>query len=222
MRACLALPLLAFALAVFAPLAGHAAEPIVCRQLNAGLSDAQRPQLDRWMRQAKPGGDFTVDYTCSLDDKRAVVAVADYNGLSSAVYVASFSDDDGLRMRRLFEERIETPVIFPRPGGGHSLVHVVQQPERGLMRRAFRATDLAEGQTQILYEAHYDARGGGCRATPGVPRVLLAIAARPSDVNKDGIADLIIDREEEDCATSRIDRRELVFLATPEGFRPRP
>lgn len=221
MRPFLALTLLAGLLAFYQPPAAHAADPIACRQLNAGLTDAQRPQLDRWMRQTKPGGDFTIDYTCSIDDKRAVVAVADYNGLASTVYVGDFTDT-GLRMRRLVEERIETPVVFPLPGGGHSLVYVVQQPERGLMLRAFRATDLAEGQTQILYEAHYDARGGGCRATPGVPRVLLAIAARPSDVNKDGTADLIIDREQQDCATGKVDRRELVFLATPEGFRPRP
>jgi hypothetical protein len=50
--------------------------------------------------------------------------------------------------------------------------------------------------------------------------VLVAIAARPSDVNKDGNPDLILDREQEDCASRQTDRRELVFLITPEGFRP--
>lgn len=210
----------ALALACFAALPAHAADPIPCRQLNAGLSPEQRPKLDRWLRQERPGGDYTVDYSCNVDGKRAVIAIADYNGLASAAYVGDFSGET-VRMRRVVEGRLETPVVFALPGGGHSLVYVVQQPDRGLMLRAFKATDLAEGATQTLYEAHFDARHNGC-AGASVPRVLLAIAARPSDVNKDGNPDLIIDREQEDCATRQTDRRELVFLATPQGFRPRP
>lgn len=220
MRSLFALALGAVLLAL--PLSqSRAADPIACRQLNAGLTDDQRPKIERWLRQERPGGDFTVDYSCNIDGKTAVVAVADYTGLASAAYVADLSGANA-RLRRLVEGRIETPVIFTRPGGGRSLVYVMQQPDRGLMLRAFKATDLAEGGAQTLYEAHYDARRGGCQAANGVPRVLLAIAARPSDVNKDGNPDLIIDREQEDCATRQTDRRELVFLVTPEGFRPRP
>lgn len=221
MRSVIAFPFLVFLLAFLLPVSVRAADPIACRQLNAGLTEEQRPKLDRWLRQERPGGDFTIDYTCNVDGKRAVVAVADYNGLASAAYVGDFSGES-VRMRRLVEGRIETPVIFALPGGGRSLVYVTQQPDRGLMLRGFKATDLGDGPTQTLYEAHYDARRGGCLASPGMSRVLLAIAARPSDVNKDGNPDLIIEREQEDCATRKIDRRELVFLATPEGFRPRP
>jgi hypothetical protein len=209
-------------LAASSPLfSAQAADPIACQQLNAGLTQEQRPKLDRWLRQAHPGGDFTVDYSCNIDGKTAIVAIADYRGLANAAYVADFSGETA-RARRLVQGRIETPVIFTMPGGGRSLVYVVQQPERGLMLRAFMASDIAEGRTQTLYQAHFDARRGGCAATAGVPRVLLAVAARPSDVNKDGNPDLIIDREQEDCATRQTDRRDLVFLATPEGFRPRP
>ncbi|MGE0154619.1 MAG: hypothetical protein AB7R90_18525 [Reyranellaceae bacterium] len=221
MRMLLALSFLAFGPGLLPAQQAQAADPVVCRQLNAGLTEEQRPKLERWLRQERPGGDFTVDYTCNVDGKTAVVAIADYNGLASAAYVGDFSGAV-LRLRRLVEGRVETPVVFALPGGGRSLVYVVQQPDRGLMLRAFKATDLAEGRTQTLYEAHYDSRQGGCAAAGGVPRVLIAVAARPSDVDKDGNPDLVIDREQEDCATRRTDRRELVFLATPEGFRPRP
>jgi hypothetical protein len=219
MRTIAAFSFCAVLLGLLAPGLAFAADPIPCRQLNAGLLEEQRPKLDRWLRQERPGGDFTVDYSCNVDGKTAIVAIADYSGLSSAAYVGDFSGEN-LRMRRLVEGRVETPVIFTRPGGGRSLVFVAQQPDRGLMLRAFKSIDLAEGPTQTLYEAHYDARRGGCAATSGVPRVLVAIAARPSDVNKDGNPDLILDREQEDCASRQTDRRELVFLITPEGFRP--
>jgi hypothetical protein len=219
MRQLLALTFGAVLAATLPLFSAQAADPIVCQQLSAGLTPEQRPKLERWLRQAHPGGDFTIDYSCNIDGKIAVVAIADYRGLANAAYVADFSGDSA-RARRLVEGRIETPVILTMPGGGRNLVYVVQQPERGLMLRAFMATDIAEGRTQTLYQAHFDARGGGCAATNGVPRVLLA--ARPSDVNKDGNPDLIIDREQEDCATRKTDRRDLVFLATPEGLRPRP
>jgi hypothetical protein len=221
MRAIFSLPLCALLLASLAPATASAADPIACQQLNAGLTAEQRPKLDRWLRQEHPGGDFTIDYSCNIDGKTGIVAIADYRGLSNAAYAVDFSGDTA-RARQLVTGRIETPVIFSMPGGGRSLVYVQQEPNRGLMLRAFMATDIAEGRTQTLYQAHFDARRGGCAATAGVPRVLSAIAARPSDVNKDGNPDLIIDREQEDCASRQTDRRELVFLATPEGFRPRP
>ena len=223
MRSLTASSLLPLALALatqFAASPAQAANPVACRPLNAGLTDEQRPRIDQWLRQERPGGDFTVDHSCNIDGRRAVVAVADYSGLNSAAYVADFSGA-AVAMRRIAEGAIETPVLFTMPGGGRSLVYVSQQPDRGLMLRAFKSVDLADGQTRTLYEAHYDSRRRGCRANSGVERVLIAVAARPSDVNRDGVADLIIDREQEDCATGKTERGELVFLATPDGFRPR-
>ena len=72
MRAIFSLPLCALLLAALAPATASAADPIACQQLNAGLTAEQRPKLDRWLRQTYPGGDFTIDYTCNIDDKRAL------------------------------------------------------------------------------------------------------------------------------------------------------
>lgn len=224
MRIVFALAVLAASLLTAGPIVSdeaRAAGPVACRQLNAGLTDSQRPRVDDWRRQQRPGGDFTIDHTCDVDGKRAIVAIADYNGLDSAVYLAEFGES-GLRMRKLIDGAIESPVLFTLPGGARSLVYVTQRPDRGLLLRAFKSIDLAGGAPRILFEAHYDSRGGGCRASPGVPSVLVAIAARPSDANKDGHADLILDREIETCSTGRTERGELIFLATPDGFRPRP
>lgn len=218
--AALALTLLASS--VLLPGVADAADPLACSRLNAGLTDEQRPVVDQWVRQQFPGGDFSIDHTCDIDGKRAIVALSDYNGLQSAVYVAEFGEG-GVRSRKLIDGAVETPVLFPLPGGGRSLVHVAQRPDRGLLLRGFRATDVETGETRTLYEAHYDSRRRGCAfaRTLGVPVVLVAIAARASHADGDRIADLIIDREQEDCATARTDRRELVFLARPDGWQAR-
>ena len=217
--AAMAVPFLATGLFAVDP--AHAAPAVACRQLNAGMTDSQRPRVDEWMRRQRPGGDFSIDHSCDVDGKRAIVSVSDYNGLDSAVYVAEFGEN-ALRMRKLVDGAVETPVLFTLPGGKRSLVFVSQRPDRGLLLRAFKAVGLDGGTPATLFQAHYDPRRGGCRATPSVPSVVIAVAARPGDANKDGNPDLILDREIEDCATGKTDRRELVFLATPDGFRARP
>ena len=131
---------------------------------------------------------------------------------------------DVTQPRKLVDGNIESPVVLGRPGGGLDLFFVQQQPENALMLRSYRIVDLATGKIDTLFEAAFDVRQRGCAfaATAGAKRVLVAAAVRFTDTNKDGNPDIVLDREIEDCSSRQAARAEQVFLATPQGWRPRP
>jgi hypothetical protein len=201
----------------------YAADPVPCQRLTAALNEDQRKKAMTWLRHEFPGTDFSLDYTCKVDAKRIAVSVADFGGLQNSVYVLDVSGDVA-QARHLVDGGIESPVVLSRPGGGLDLFFVQQQPDKTLFLRSYRVISLEGGTANTLFEAHFDAQGRGCAnaAATGVPRILVAAAVRFSDVNKDGTPDIVLDREVEDCASRKSQRAEQVFLATPQGWRPRP
>jgi hypothetical protein len=126
---------------------------------------------------------------------------------------------------KVLDGAVESPVVLGRPGGGADLFFVQQEPDKGLLLRTYRIVDLdGGGRPTTLFEAHFDTQARGCAyAGPaGIRRVLVAAAVRFVDMNKDGTADIVLDREIQDCATGKSQRADQVFLATPQGWRPRP
>ncbi len=203
--------------------AARAADPQPCQRLNAALDQDQRRKTNAWLHQEFPGPDFTIAFSCRVDAKRVAVAVSDFGGLQSSVYVLDISGD-AAQPRKVLEGAVESPVVLRRPGGAFDLFFVQQQPEKGLLLRSYRVVDLDGGRVDTLFEAHFDNQSRGCAyAGPaGVARVLTAAAVRFADMNKDGTADIVIDREIQDCASGKSQRADQVFLATPQGWRPRP
>ncbi len=199
----------------------QAAEPQPCQRLNAALNEDQRKKAVAWLRQEFPGTNFSFDYTCKVDAKRIAVAVVDFVGLQSAVYLLDVSRDEA-EPRKLVEGAVEAPVVLARPGGGLDLFFVQQQPDKALLLRSYRIANLDSGALDTLFEIHFDPQSRGCANAPGLPRVLVAAALRFADMNKDGTPDIVLDREIEDCATHKNQRGDQVFLATPQGWRPRP
>lgn len=206
---------------LFAAGPARAADPQPCQRLNAALNEDQRKKAVAWLRQEFPGTNFTFDYTCKVDAKRIAVAVTDFVGLQSAVYVLDVSRDQA-EARKLLDGAVETPVVLARPGGGLDLFFVQQQPDKGLLLRSYGVVSLEGGKVDTLFEAHFDPQSRGCAGANGVPRVLVAAAVRFTDTNKDGAPDIVLDREIEDCAARKSQRADQVFLATPQGWRPRP
>lgn len=206
----------------FAGQTAQAAGPAPCARLNAALNPDQVRLAVAWLRRQFPGGDFTVDYSCSVDPKHALLAIADYAGLQSAVYALSF-DDGRSQGKSIVDGAVESPVVLTLPGGQRSLFFAQQAPDGDLLLRSYRIVGLEGGTPETLYEAHYDPQQRGCAyaAGKGAKRVLIAAAVRFADVNKDGTPDIVIDREQEDCASGKSERSELTFLATPQGWRPR-
>jgi hypothetical protein len=219
----LLLSVLAVLLVSIAAERAYAADPLPCQRLNAALNDDQRKKAMTWLRQEFPGTNFTLDYTCKVDAKRIAIAVVDFVGLQSAVYVLDVSREQA-EARKLVEGAVESPVVLARPGGALDLFFVQQQPDRSLLLRSYRVVSLEGGPTDTLFEADFDPQQRGCAnaATAGVSRVLVAAAVRFTDVNKDGTPDIVLDREIEDCASRKSQRADQVFLATPQGWRPRP
>ncbi len=201
----------------------RAADPVPCQRLNAALNEDQRKKAVTWLHQEFPGTNFTLDYTCKVDAKRIAVAVVDFVGLQSAVYLLDVSGE-AAQPRKLLEGGIEAPVVLARPGGALDLFFVQQQPEKSLLLRSYRVVDLDSGKIDTLFEALFDSQQRGCAyaAGAGATRVLVAAAVRFTDMNKDGTPDIVLDREIEDCATHKSQRADQVFLATPQGWRPKP
>ena len=71
----------------------QAADARPCQRLNAALNDDQRKKTTAWLHQEFPGTDFSLDYSCKVDAKRVAIAVVDFGGLQSAVYLLDVSGD---------------------------------------------------------------------------------------------------------------------------------
>jgi hypothetical protein len=201
----------------------EAADARPCQRLNAALDVDQRKKAIAWLHQEFPGTDFSLDYSCKVDAKRVAIAVVDFGGLQSAVYVLDVSGD-AAQPRKLVDGAVEAPVVLTRPGGGLDLFYVQQEPDKTVLLRSYRVIGLDGSGPTTLFEADFDPRQRGCAfaAGAGVQRMLVAAAVRFTDMNKDGTPDIVIDREIEDCATHKSQRADQIFLATPQGWRPRP
>lgn len=213
--------LLVALLAPAMPAVSAAAPPQICARTQSALEAEQRQKVAAWIRRMPQASDLSVDYVCTVGRARAVIALSDFNGLESSVQVVDLAAP-ALEGYVLVDGAVEAPAIVTLPDGRPTLFYVDQEPERGLLKRRYSVVGLEEGsRPQVLYTGHYDPRRRGCAGLSGIDRVMTAAGAGFTDLNGDGVPDIVIDREETDCATGRTARTQDGFLATPQGWRRR-
>ena len=206
----LALAAPAAALAQANPGGGAIPAPTCQRTANA-LPAEQRAALAAAIRQNPGGQDLTVDHLCVIDAKSAVVALIDFNGLDSAVHVASFDGKQAV-LRKVWSGAIDAASLL-RPPGGPKLVFATQGARGRSFLRRVELLDLASGKSETLASGTVDP-SGACAG-----KRLLRLAPRLADVNKDKQMDIVVEYEEVPCDQDKAVRRQEIFLADGPGYR---
>ena len=209
---CLALFLIALAI----PATAQTANTAACQRTVSALNAEQRVKLSAWIKQEPAGQDLTVDHLCAIDAKSAVVALIDFNGLDSAVYVVNFGAAQATA-RRVWSGAIDAASLLRPDGGSLKLVFATQAAARTPGARAFERRvmllDLATAQSETLASGIIDP-SGACRGSR-----LLRLYPRVADINRDGQPDIVVEREEIGCDQDKPARRQENFLAGGAGYR---
>ncbi len=193
------------------PAAGAAAS---CTDTSDDLPRPLERKLEGWM---KDNGIDSIGTSCRIGRTTFVLLVPSAGRIAQGLYLYDAAGGDPTRLVGGSPGVVGT--VTDKAGTPHLIVRSVDMT-RGVMWEGYLLVDLRTRATKELFSGEQDGESGGCSRHEllRISRATRAATVEMGDANGDGVTDIVIQAEEEECKTERIVAVTQTFTAMAPGF----